>query len=82
MIPTFDQGVSADGVTSLQCAPSSRDRQTNPSSVPAQRPPCSSGEGPIAYTTPRRGPRPSSCAAVGASRFERYARIGPRRDPD
>ena len=36
MMPTFDQGVSAEGVTFSQCAPSSCVRQMNPSSVPAQ----------------------------------------------
>ena len=36
MLPTFDQGVSAAGVTWIQCPPPSAVRQTSPSSVPTQ----------------------------------------------
>ena len=48
MIPTLDQGVSAGGVTFVQCAPSSRVRQIRPSSVPTQRSWSASREGAMA----------------------------------
>ena len=47
MMPTFDQGVSAFGVTFVQCWPSSRVSQIRPSSVPAQISPSASGDGAI-----------------------------------
>ncbi len=45
MPPTFDQGVSALGVTWRQCAPASSVRQTSPSSVPTQSALALKGEG-------------------------------------
>ena len=48
MIPTFDHGVSAAGVTSSQCAPSSRVRQMRPSSVPTQTSRSATRDGAIA----------------------------------